>query len=74
MKQQGEAAAQPTVSDGEMLEAAVSMAVVMVLPDGDLFVAQSFDPDIASQGQTVQEALRNLADALDFAACDSDAP
>lgn len=50
------------------------MAVVVVLPDGDLFVAQSFDPDIASQGQTVQEALRNLADALDFAACDSHAP
>ncbi len=74
MKQRDESAAQPTVSDGEMLEAAVSTAVVMVVPDGDLFVAQSFDPDIASQGQTVQEALRNLADALDFAACDSDAP
>lgn len=74
MKQHDVAGTQATVSDGEMLEAAVSMAVVMVLPDGDLFVAQSFDPDIASQGQTVQDALRNLADALDFAACDSDAP
>jgi len=53
---------------------AASGDAVTVFADNGLFVAQSFEPDIASQGQTVQEALRNLADALDFAACDSDAP
>lgn len=46
----------------------VESALVVVFADGDAFVAQSFDPDVASQGATVQEALRNLAEALDLAA------
>jgi predicted RNase H-like HicB family nuclease len=46
----------------------VESALVVVFAYGDAFVAQSFDPDIASQGATVQEALRNLAEALDLAA------
>lgn len=62
------------VRDKWVAAIAVSGDAVTVFADNGLFVAQSFDPDIASQGQTVQDALRNLADALDFAACDSDAP
>lgn len=56
-----------TLSEMEMMEAAIDRAVVVVMPDGDHFVAASFDPDVASQGATVQEALRNLAEALDLA-------
>lgn len=56
-----------TLSEMEMMDAAIDRAVVVVMPDGDHFVAVSFDPDIACQGATVQEALRNLAEALDLA-------
>jgi predicted RNase H-like HicB family nuclease len=56
------------LSNAEMMEAVIDAALVVVFADGDAFVAQSFDPDVASQGATVQEALRNLAEALDLAA------
>ena len=36
----------------------------VVSQDGDWFVAQCLDVDVASQGVTEQEALENLRDAL----------
>jgi len=38
----------------------------VVLPEGDLFVAQCLDVDIASQGATESEALDNLKEALEL--------
>ena len=54
------------IRDKWVAATAASGDAVTVFADNCLFVAQSFEPGIASQGQTVQEALRNLADALDM--------
>jgi predicted RNase H-like HicB family nuclease len=37
-----------------------------VWQEGDWFVAQCLDVDVASQGQTPQEALNNLREALEL--------
>ncbi|MFZ2360879.1 MAG: type II toxin-antitoxin system HicB family antitoxin [Anaerolineae bacterium] len=39
---------------------------VVVEQDEDWYVATSIDLDIASQGRTMEEALSNLAEALDL--------
>lgn len=36
----------------------------VVSQEGDWFVAQCLDVDVASQGETEEEALENLRDAL----------
>jgi predicted RNase H-like HicB family nuclease len=37
-----------------------------VWPEGDWYVSQCLDIDIASQGRTEQEALENLREALEL--------
>lgn len=39
---------------------------VIVEKDGDVFVARSLTPDVASDGATKEEALANLKEALDL--------
>lgn len=39
---------------------------VSVVPDGDWFVAQALEVDVASQGETEQEALDNIKEALEL--------
>ncbi len=38
----------------------------LVWKEGDLYVAKSFEVELASQGKTKQEALRNLKEALEL--------
>jgi predicted RNase H-like HicB family nuclease len=38
----------------------------IVIPEGDWYVAQCLQIDIASQGQTEDEALANLQEALEL--------
>ena len=37
-----------------------------VWPEGDWYVAQALDTDVASQGESVEEALINLREALEL--------
>lgn len=37
-----------------------------VTQDGKLYVAQCFEVDVASQGKSVESALKNLAEALEL--------
>lgn len=37
-----------------------------IVKEGELFVAQCLEVDIASQGASEEEALRNLAEALEL--------
>ncbi len=37
-----------------------------LMKEGDWFVAQCLEVDVASQGETEEEALRNLSEALKF--------
>ena len=46
----------------------------MVQREGDLFVAQCLDVDIASQGVSEEEALANLQEALELYAQSPQAP
>ena len=39
---------------------------VVVTQEGDWFVAQCLDVDVASQGVTEEEAIENLRDALEL--------
>ena len=39
---------------------------VSVVPDGEWYVAQALEVDVASQGKTEQEALDNLREALEL--------
>ena len=43
-----------------------------VTRDEDLFVAQCLEVDVASQGDTVEDALQNLTEALELYFEDSD--
>ena len=38
----------------------------VVQREGDIFVAQCLDVDVASQGASEEEALANLQEALEF--------
>lgn len=41
------------------------MLRVIVFPDGDLFIAQALEIDIASQGSTIEEAVEALRIVLE---------
>jgi predicted RNase H-like HicB family nuclease len=45
-----------------------------VTKEGDLYVAQCLDVNVASQGATVDEALANLREALELRFEDEDVP
>ncbi len=46
----------------------------MITKEGELYVAQCLDVDVASQGATVDEALANLREALELRFEDEDVP
>ena len=43
-----------------------STASVYVYKEGDWYVAQALEVDVASQGETVDEALANLREAVEL--------
>ena len=43
-----------------------STASVYVYKEGDWYVAQALEVDVASQGETVDDALANLREALEL--------
>jgi len=45
-----------------------------VIPDGDWFVARCVEVEVASQGQTIEEALANLREAPELYYEDEPAP
>lgn len=59
-------AASKKTHDTQRLTAAVT-------PEDDMFVAQCIEVDVVSQGNTVEEALANLKEALELYFEDSDA-
>lgn len=42
----------------------MEIITVRITPDGDGFVSHCFDYDIASQGQTSEEAIENIKEAV----------
>ncbi len=42
------------------------VVTVSVVEEGDWYVAQALDVDVASQGETFDEALLNLREALEL--------
>ena len=60
---------------GDMVKLCRTMQMTArVTKEGDLYVAQCLDVNVASQGATVDEALANLREALELRFEDEDFP